>query len=68
MTHSSALAPTPGIPLCTQGWPLTQPHPCWERTRGLGSLLANDAFLGTEKWQCDPSAWPRCSHLFWKRK
>lgn len=48
--------------------PDSEPHPCWERTRGLGSLLTNDAFLGTEKWQRDPSAWPRCSHLFWKRK
>lgn len=26
--------------------PDSEPHPCWERTRGLGSLLANDAFLG----------------------
>lgn len=48
--------------------PDSEPHPCWERTRGLGSLLTNDAFLGTEEQRRDPSAQPQCSHLFWKRK
>lgn len=48
--------------------PDSEPHPCWERTHGLGSLLTNDAFLGTEEQRRDPSALPRCSHLFWKRK
>ena len=39
-----------------------------ERIHGLGSPLTNDAFLGMEERRRDPSARPRCSHLFWKRK
>ena len=50
--------------------PDSDPRPCGERTRGLGSPLTNDAFLGMEEQRRDPSARPRprCSHLFWKRK
>lgn len=50
------------------GAPDSEPHTRRERTRGLGSPLTNDAFLGTEERRRDPSAWARGRHLFWKRK
>lgn len=36
--------------------PDSDPRPCGERTRGLGSPLTNDAFLGMEARRRDPSA------------
>ena len=36
--------------------PDSEPSPCGERTRGLGSPLTNDAFLGMEARRRDPSA------------